>query len=75
MKLGVARPLIDSDIGGSSAAIQEFAQTVEETGYRDALAPDHVLGVNVASRPDWGDRYTPAGRSAIHSYSLASSLE
>ena len=60
MKLGVALPLIDSDVGGSPAAIQEFAQTAEETGYRDVSAPDHVLGVNVASRPDWGDRNTPA---------------
>ena len=44
MKLGVALPLIDSDVGGSPAAIQEFAQAAEEIGYRDLSAPDHVLG-------------------------------
>ena len=60
MKLGVALPLIDLDVGGSPAAIQEFAQTAEEIGYRDLSAPVHVLGVNVASRPDWGDRNTSA---------------
>ena len=42
------------------AAIREFAQTAEEIGYQDLSAPDHVLGVNVASRPDWGDRNTSA---------------
>ena len=42
------------------AAIREFAQTAEEIGYQDLAAPDHVLGVNVASRPDWGDRNTSA---------------
>jgi alkanesulfonate monooxygenase SsuD/methylene tetrahydromethanopterin reductase-like flavin-dependent oxidoreductase (luciferase family) len=60
MKLGVAFPLIDSNVGGRPAAIREFAQTAEETGYRNLSAPDHVLGVNVASRPDWGDRNTSA---------------
>lgn len=60
MKLGVALPLIDSDVGGSAAAIQEFAQAAEEIGYQDLSAPDHVLGVNVASRPDWGNRNTSA---------------
>jgi hypothetical protein len=56
MKLGVALPLIDVAVGGDPAAIREFAQTAEEIGYQDLAAPDHVLGVNVASRPDWGDR-------------------
>ena len=60
MKLGVALPLIDVAVGGDSAAIREFAQTAEEIGYQDLSAPDHVLGVNVASRPDWGDRNTTA---------------
>jgi probable F420-dependent oxidoreductase len=27
-------------------------------GFHHLAAPDHVLGVNVASRPDWGDRNT-----------------
>jgi alkanesulfonate monooxygenase SsuD/methylene tetrahydromethanopterin reductase-like flavin-dependent oxidoreductase (luciferase family) len=36
------------------------SRTAEEIGYQDLAAPDHVLGVNVASRPDWGDRNTSA---------------
>ena len=53
MKLGVALPLIDVAVGGDPAAVREFAQTAEEIGYQDLAAPDHVFGVNVASRPDW----------------------
>jgi len=60
MKLGVCLPLIDVAVGGDPAAIREFAQTAEEIGYQDLAAPDHVLGVNIASRPDWGDRNTSA---------------
>ncbi|HEX3861642.1 MAG TPA: LLM class F420-dependent oxidoreductase [Stellaceae bacterium] len=60
MKLGVALPLIDVAVGGDPTAIREFAQVAEEIGYQDLSAPDHVLGVNVASRPDWGDRNTSA---------------
>lgn len=59
MILGVALPVIDADIGGNPAAIREFAQTAEAIGYQDLSAPDHVLGVNVASRPGW-DRNTSA---------------
>src|SRR5262249_13375277 len=60
MKLGVALPFIDVAVGSDPAAIREFSQTAEEMGYQDLAAPDHVLGVNVASRPDWGDRNTSA---------------
>src|SRR3977135_3486310 len=35
-------------------------QAPEEMGYQDLAAPDHVLGVSGASRPDWGDRNTSA---------------
>ena len=58
MRLGVAIPVIDQAVGGDPAAIREFAQVAEEIGYQDLSAPDHVLGVNVATRPDWGDRNT-----------------
>src|SRR3954470_9188005 len=51
MKLGVALPLVD--IGGGQEGISEFAQAAEEIGYQGIAAPDHVLGVNVASRPEW----------------------
>ncbi|MBV9250858.1 MAG: LLM class F420-dependent oxidoreductase [Acetobacteraceae bacterium] len=58
MRLGVMMPL--TDIGGSAAAVRDFAQAAEELGYTNLGLPDHVLGVNVASRPDWGDRNTSA---------------
>jgi probable F420-dependent oxidoreductase len=51
MKLGVALPLVD--IGGEPNAIRDFAQAAEAIGYQGLAAPDHVLGVNVASRPGW----------------------
>src|SRR5690242_8402118 len=51
MKLGVALPIVD--IGGEPATLREFAQAAEEIGYHGIAAPDHVLGVNVASRPGW----------------------
>jgi probable F420-dependent oxidoreductase len=51
MKLGVALPLVD--IGGEPDAIRDFAQAAEAIGYHGLAAPDHVLGVNVASRPGW----------------------
>ncbi|HEX4367125.1 MAG TPA: LLM class F420-dependent oxidoreductase [Rhodopila sp.] len=60
MKLGVAIPVIDSAVGGDPNAIRDFAQAAEDIGYHDLSVPDHVLGVNVASRPDWGDRNTSA---------------
>jgi probable F420-dependent oxidoreductase len=56
MKLGISLPLID--IGGEPATVREFAQAAEALGYDHLGAPDHVLGVNVASRPDWGQRNT-----------------
>lgn len=60
MKLGVALPVIDAEIGGDPGAIRDFAQAAEEIGYHDLSVPDHVLGVNAASRPGWGDRNTSA---------------
>ncbi len=58
MKLGVTLPLID--IGGDPAVVRDFAQAAEGLGYDHLGAPDHVLGANVASRPDWGNRNTSA---------------
>lgn len=51
MKLGVALPL--GDVGGEPGTLREFAQAAEAEGYDDLMLPDHVLGVNAASRPDW----------------------
>jgi probable F420-dependent oxidoreductase len=58
MKIGVTLPL--SDIGGDPATVRAFAQAAEAAGYDHLSAPDHVLGVNVASRPQWGARNTSA---------------
>jgi probable F420-dependent oxidoreductase len=58
MRLGVMLPL--SDIGGGAATIREFADAAEAMGYTNLGLPDHVLGVNAASRPDWGERNTSA---------------
>ena len=49
MKLGIALPLID--IGGDPATVRDFAQAAEALGYDHLGAPDHVLGVNVATAP------------------------
>src|SRR5438105_14953489 len=51
MKLGVALPIVD--IGGEPDAVRDFVQAAEAIGYQGIAAPDHVIGVNVASRPDW----------------------
>ncbi len=51
MQLGALLPL--GDIGGDPAVLREYAGTVEEIGYDFIEAPDHVLGVNAASRPGW----------------------
>lgn len=58
MRLGIMLPL--SDIGGDPATLRSFAQAAEEIGYTNLGLPDHVLGVNAASRPDWGERNTSA---------------
>ena len=61
----MAFPLIDVAVGGVPAAIREFAQTAEKIGGQDLSAPDYVLGVNVASCPDWGDRNTWTGPARV----------
>lgn len=58
MRLGVLMPL--TEIGGEPGMVRDFALAAEEMGYTNLGLPDHVLGVNVASRPDWGDRNTSA---------------
>jgi probable F420-dependent oxidoreductase len=58
IQLGAGLPL--SDIGGDPAIVAAYAQTAEALGYDHLCATDHVLGVNVASRPDWGERNTSA---------------
>lgn len=58
IKLGFSLPLVD--VGGDPAVARRIAETAEALGYDFLGAPDHVLGVNKASRPDWGARNTSA---------------
>ena len=58
MRLGVMLPL--HDIGGDPAVLRDFVHETEAMGYTNLGLADHVLGVNAASRPDWGDRNTSA---------------
>ena len=56
MKLGVNLPI--TDIGGDPEIIRDISQQAEELGYSHLSAADHVLGVNAANIPDWGNRNT-----------------
>ena len=51
MQLGTLLPL--GDIGGAPAVVREYAEAAQSIGYDFVEAPDHVLGVNAASRPGW----------------------
>ena len=51
MQLGTLLPL--GDIGGDPSVVRDYAQGLEAMGIDFLEAPDHVLGVNAASRPDW----------------------
>ena len=51
MQLGTLLPW--SDIGGAPASVRDYAVAAEAMGYDFLEAPDHVLGVNAASRPGW----------------------
>ena len=62
---GISLPLID--IQGDPVTVRDFAQAAEALGYDHLGAPDHVLGVNVASRPDWGARKPRRTSSMTHS--------
>lgn len=47
-----------TDIGSDPGVVGEFACAVEAMGYRHVATYDHVLGANVASRPDWDGPFT-----------------
>lgn len=51
MEVGALIPL--TDIGADPAVVRDYAQAMEGMGYDFLEAPDHVLGVNAANRPDW----------------------
>jgi probable F420-dependent oxidoreductase len=56
MRLGVVFP--QTEIGTDPTAIRDYAQAVEEMGFRHILAYDHVIGASTANRPDWRGAYT-----------------
>lgn len=58
MQLGVAIP--QTDIGGEASVVSEFARSAEDAGYQHLATYDHVLGANVANRPEWTGPYTSA---------------
>ncbi len=55
MKTGVVFP--QTEIGADVGAVKAYAQAVEAMGYRYIYAYDHVIGVNLANRPDWRGPY------------------
>ncbi len=55
MRVGVVFPQLES--GTDPGAIREYAQGVEQLGYRHLVAYDHVLGADRSTRPDWKGVY------------------
>ena len=55
MRIGVVFP--QTEIGADPAVVRDYAQAAESLGYDHLIAFDHVVGANVASRPDWSGAY------------------
>lgn len=51
IKLGTVLPI--KDFGCGPDIVAAYAQAAEALGYDHITGTDHVVGVNVASRPDW----------------------
>ena len=58
MQLGFALPIADT--GGDPIDVKAMAQAAEGLGFHYLACPDHVLGVNAANRPEWGNLNTSA---------------
>jgi probable F420-dependent oxidoreductase len=56
MRIGAVFP--QTEIGNDPIAIRDYAQAVEDLGYRHIVAYDHVIGASTATRPDWSGAYT-----------------
>jgi probable F420-dependent oxidoreductase len=56
MRIGAIFP--QTEFGNDPIAIRDYAQAVEEMGYKHILVYDHVLGASTATRPDWRGPYT-----------------
>lgn len=57
MRFGVSFPEREEPMGTDLGAVREFAQACESLGYDHLRKGEHVLGANVASRPDWSGPY------------------
>ena len=55
MKIGVVFP--QTEIGSDPLAVRDYAQAAESLGFNHILAFDHVIGANLASRPEWRGAY------------------
>ena len=51
MQLGVTFP--QTEIGADPAVIRDYAQTIEELGYKHIVVFEHVLGADPTHRPGW----------------------
>ncbi|MCA9858765.1 MAG: LLM class F420-dependent oxidoreductase [Thermomicrobiales bacterium] len=55
MRIGVVFP--QTEFGNDTGALKAYLQTVEALGYTHLLAYDHVLGADLANRPNWTGSY------------------
>src|SRR5437870_9859804 len=56
MRIGAVFP--QTEIGNDPEVIRDWAERVEDLGYRHVLAFDHVLGAGTDTRPGWTGPYT-----------------
>jgi probable F420-dependent oxidoreductase len=56
MQIGVTFP--QTEIGPDPDTTVAFARAAEESGFSFLMAYDHVMGADVATRPDWRGPYT-----------------
>ncbi len=56
MQIGVVFP--QTEIGADPGGVREYAQAAQQLGFTHLLAYDHVLGADVADRPEWAGPYT-----------------
>ena len=56
MKIGVVFP--QTEIGADPYYVKDYAQAAEELGFSHIVAYDHVVGANLASRPNWQPPYS-----------------
>ncbi len=55
MRIGAIFP--QTEIGSDPGGIREYARAVEAMGFTHILAFDHVIGADLANRPDWKGPY------------------